>query len=152
MSNPELGIDPATLARRAAHWSVLPSISKDEKTIRTFDRLQGLDMAAFALGICDRDYWTEADRAIAIDRHLDEAGQEDEVEISDYENPNFRGHFIGYSKIYAGSIIEDTRRLAVHALCLVYDEALILPELKDDQFLHVPALGVKIIEPAPRAA
>lgn len=145
----EASITPAQLAERAAKWSVITP-GRHERAVRTVDRLMSLDVAAQALGISDKGYWVEAERAIALPREMEQDILDEEVPVSDYIDLSFLGNFIGYSKVFAGTMLHNSAYREIYALCLLFDQAWVLPSMPDDQMLHVPVLTVREMEKSER--
>ena len=107
--------------------------------------LTRLDRDAEDLFFTDQSYYVRAARGLVLPKSFE---AEAPVDYGNYFDIAFEAPFRCYSKIEVGRLIGQR---SVRAYCLVFDEALIFPqldELRDDQLLHVPILAVNEMEKA----
>jgi hypothetical protein len=140
MSELELPTDPAALAAERAQ---LASATDFDIQLHDEFMLAELEHGAQQLGFMNQTYFVEAGRSVVLPSTL-ETGKS--VKYVDIFGLTFEGKFAAYAKVHIGKIIGGQ---TVRAVCLMFDEATLLPyldTLPEDQLLYVPALAVNSIQ------
>lgn len=148
MSGEALCIDPASLAQNTAmrvySEAVMGRQPDDSKVI------DNLYVTADQFDLIGKPYEVEAARcwAVPADYHSNDPylDPDEKVSVIDLYGLNFEGIFIRYTKF--AIIPKRAGVAAMQGFCLVFNEALLLPDkdhLPDDRVLVVPAPSVNKI-------
>lgn len=128
--------DPVELARERAQDASYGF----EMTSADLHALAELEAGAEMLGFLHQRYFVEANRGMIFPQTLEREAQVSYTSLPD--GVTFEGTLFTYSKVHIGQIIG---RGAVRALCLTFEDVILLPyfdKIDDDKLLHVPVLAV----------
>lgn len=133
--------NPAELAAVRAEQMTLAS-TDFSITAQDASGLGELDYAAGQLGFIGNKYFVEASRSLSLPVSWN---KDKPVSYVNFMGLTFEAEFVSYSKVVIGRIVGAH---AVRALCLVFNDAMLLPyfdQLQDDHLLYVPVLAVNSI-------
>ena len=142
MSGEILAANPASAAGAEA-LQIFNQRDHYERATEDETILRDLDHRAEALDFIDHSYWVVANRAISIPVSFEE---DQPVSVISFNRTSFEGRFVCYSKVAIGRIVGAR---TIHALCLSFDEATLMPymdKLPEDHLLYVPVAAVDEID------
>ena len=142
---PYIASDPAELARPFAEELVMQGyLDRFEIYHREGRKLVELEREAAERGMLDVQYYVRSHRSMAMPTEMPKNREVSHLNFSN--GLDFRGRLKSYSTARIGKSLGAT---SVRALCLEFDDALLLPDydtLPEGFILRTPALAVKSIQ------
>lgn len=136
----EMPNNPIELAKIRAEQ---PRSDMFDMTLADERTLAELDYGASQLGFLDTQYFVDTNSAFELPAGFDANRPLNIVKYG--EGLSFEGTFVTYSKVHIGRLVGGS---AVRALCLAFDDVLMLPyfdRVDKSKLLHVPVLAVESI-------